>query len=112
MMVDKLEYKNYINCLFDIYGSLLTIKQQEYFKMYYFEDLSLREIASVAGVSSNAVSDQIKTIEKALEKYEENLNIYSENEARNRALNKIEEVLEKKNINDDEIKKLIEEIKK
>ena len=111
-MIDKLEYKNYINCLFDIYGSLLTIKQQEYFKMYYFEDLSLREIASVAGVSSNAVYDQIKTIEKALEKYEENLNIYSENEARNRVLNKIEEVLEKKNINDDEIKKLIEEIKK
>ncbi len=111
-MIDKLEYKNYINCLFDIYGSLLTSKQQEYFKMYYFEDLSLREIASVMNVSSNAVYDQIKTIEKVLEKYEDNLHIYLDNNKKNEIIGKLEEELKSKNISDDSINKLIEELKK
>ena len=111
-MTDKLEYKNYINCLFDIYGSLLTVKQQEYFKMYYFEDLSLREIASVMNVSSNAVYDQIKTIEKVLEKYEDNLHIYLDSEKKNEVIEKLEEELKSKNISDDSINKLLEELKK
>ena len=92
-MIDKLEYKNYINCLFDIYGSLLTLKQQEY-------------------VSSNAVYDQIKTIEKVLEKYEDNLHIYLDNNKKNEIIGKLEEKLKSKNISDDSINELIEELKK
>ena len=80
--------------------------------MYYFEDLSLREIASVMNVSSNAVYDQIKTIEKALEKYEDNLHIYLDNNKKNEIIEKLEEELKSKNISDDSINKLIEELKK
>ena len=35
----------YYNGLFDLYGSLLTEKEQDTFRDYYQEDLSLAEIA-------------------------------------------------------------------
>ena len=35
----------YYTELFDFYGTLLTEKQQNYFKDYYFNNLSLSEIA-------------------------------------------------------------------
>ena len=34
-----------IGILFDFYGSLLTGKQQEAIQLYYYQDLSLSEIA-------------------------------------------------------------------
>ena len=43
--MDILEKKNKYNHLYDYYGSLLTSKQQEYFTSYYFDDMSLAEIA-------------------------------------------------------------------
>ena len=42
-MID-LEKSFYINELFDLYGSLLTKKQQEIIELYYCDDLSLSEI--------------------------------------------------------------------
>ena len=35
----------YLSGLYDYYGELLTEKQKEYFECYYFENLSLAEIA-------------------------------------------------------------------
>jgi len=78
-----LEKKNYYNSLFDFYGSLLTPKQQEYFKNYYFEDLSLSEIANIHNVSRNAVFDQLNKIYHILENYEEKLHLYQKNLLRN-----------------------------
>ena len=72
----------------------------------------MREIASAMNVSSNAVYDQIKTIEKVLEKYEDNLHIYLDNNKKNEIIGKLEEELKSKNISDDSINKLIEELKK
>ncbi len=72
-----LEKKNKYNQLFDYYGCLLTAKQQEYFTSYYFDDLSLSEIASIYNISRNAVHDQLKKIYDLLDYYEENLNLYS-----------------------------------
>ena len=46
--------------LFDFYGELLTEKQREYFDLHYNEDLSLAEIASLSGVSRQAVWDNIR----------------------------------------------------
>ena len=60
--MDILEKKNKYNQLFDYYGCLLTQKQQEYFINYYFEDLSLSEIANMFNVSRNAVHDQLNKI--------------------------------------------------
>ena len=60
--MDILEKKNKYNHLFDYYGCLLTEKQQEYFTSYYFDDMSLAEIADIYNVSRNAVHDQLKKI--------------------------------------------------
>lgn len=65
--------------LYDIYKDLLTEKQQEYFENYYYDDLSLGEIALGSKVSRNAVYDMLKKTEVILERYEEVLKIYSKN---------------------------------
>ena len=65
--------------LFDIYKELLTLKQQEYFVLYYYEDYSLKEISEMKQVSRNAVFDQIKKVITNLEEYESKLKIYAKN---------------------------------
>ena len=50
----------YLNDLFDIYGELLTEKQRDYFRDYYFDNLSYGEIALKYDVSRNAIFKQLK----------------------------------------------------
>ena len=59
--MDKLIY---LNNLFDLYGDLLTDKQQMYFKDYYFNNLSYGEISEKYDVSRNAIFHQLKIIEE------------------------------------------------
>ncbi len=59
--------------LYDIYRELLTEKQRQYFEDYYFEDLSISEIADNRDVSRNAVFDQIKRVTLILTDYERKL---------------------------------------
>ena len=48
----------YLNILYDCYKDLFTEKQQLYFESYYWENLSLSEIATNYHVSRNAVHNQ------------------------------------------------------
>ena len=63
--------------LFDYYGELFTDKQKEYFTDYYFNNLTLQEIADNNNVSRNAVHKNIKDILAKLDYYEEKLKLYS-----------------------------------
>lgn len=63
--------------LFDYYGELFTDKQKEYFIDYYFNNLTLQEIADNNKVSKNAVHKNIKDILQKLDYYESKLNLYS-----------------------------------
>lgn len=65
-----------LSILFDYYGELLTIKQQEFFKDYYFDNLTLQEIADNNDISRNAVHKTLNTINAKLEYYEEKLKLY------------------------------------
>ncbi len=56
--------------LFDIYRGLLSSKQVETFKDYYFENLTIEEIAESKGISKNAVSKMLMTVKRALDEYE------------------------------------------
>ena len=56
----------YLIDLYDIYGSLLTDKQQQYFEGYYFNNLSYGEIAKEYKISRNAIYHQLQLIEKKL----------------------------------------------
>lgn len=71
-----MEERNYLITLFEYYKSLLTLKQQEYFIDYYFDNLTMEEIAINDNVSKNAVSKQIKIIKDKLNYYENNLKLY------------------------------------
>ena len=65
----------YYTKLFDIYGKLLTQKQQDYFKDYYFENFTLDEIAKNDNVTKAAASKNLKTAKENLENYESILHI-------------------------------------
>lgn len=72
-MLDKL---NRTNLLYDIYGSLLTERQQEMLRLYYSFNLTLAEIAEERGVSRQAVHDLIRRALASLEDFEEKLGLY------------------------------------
>ena len=91
----------YFNELYDFYGCLLTDKQREYFENYYFNNLSLGEIADNLEISRNAVHKQIKSAEAKLKEYEEKLKIIKKS-------NLIKEKL--KSINDERLKEEIIDI--
>lgn len=74
-----MEYRIYIINLYDIYGDLLTDKQKDYFEDYYFNNLTLSEIAENYDVSRNAIHKQIKETEEKLNKFEEVLKIDQKN---------------------------------
>ena len=71
----ELEKSIYINELYDLYGSLLTKKQQEIIELYYCDDLSLSEISEQFNISRNAVYDCLKKGIKQLENYEKELKL-------------------------------------
>jgi len=89
--MNELEKTNHVILLIDMYGELLTEKQQNYLTMYYEEDLSLSEIADILDVSRNAVHDQIKRALIALEGYEAKLGLIKKHEERLMLIHKIEE---------------------
>ena len=66
----------YYSSLYDYYGKLLTETQQKYFEDYYFDNLSLAEIAQNDNVSRNNVHKHLKSCEEKLLFYEENIGYY------------------------------------
>jgi len=87
-----MEERDYLIILYDFYSGLLSDKQQEYFEDYYFNNLSLGEIAENTGLSRNAIHKNIKRKEEKQKFYEEKLELYK-----------------KKNIVEDIIKELEDE---
>ena len=81
-----MEERVYIISLYDYYGELLTDKQQKYFEDYYFDNLTMEEIAENDDISKNAVSKQLISIKEKLNYYEDILKLNYNRE-------KIEEIL-------------------
>lgn len=77
--------------LYDIYGSLLTTKQQVYFEDYYFKNLTLSEISEKYSVSRNAVHKQLKVSEIKLIELEKILKINKKNILLNEVISSIKD---------------------
>lgn len=103
--MDTLEKREFYINLFDFYESILTEKQRMYFKEYYFNDLSLAEIASNYDISRSAVHDQVNKVHQLLDKYEENLKLYYKH------AKKLELYEKYSNLKNDVVKELIEKLK-
>lgn len=65
---------SFVNLL-EVYGSVLTEKQRNVMELYYWEDLSLGEIAECSGITRQGVRDSIKRGEQVLSELEEKLKI-------------------------------------
>lgn len=89
--------------LLDIYGNLLNEKQRTSLEFYYYDDLSLSEIAENIGVSRQGVRDVIKRAENFLFFAEQELKLLEKREAFLKTLNKFKELSNKS----EEIEKLI-----
>lgn len=87
--------------LFDIYFKELTTKQIDYFKDYYFEDLSLSEIANNYNVSKTLIAKTIKVAENKLLSLEESLKILEKKKELNKIIN---------SINDKDLKNRLEKL--
>ena len=74
--MDELTKNEELGDLYAYYGSLLTQGQQSYFEDYYYNDLSLGEIAA----------NNLKRSSKILQNYEEKLHMKRDN-------NQVEDVL-------------------
>lgn len=62
-----------IGRLLDTYGELLTTKQMQICKYYFFENLTLAEIGEILGISRQAVNDCIEKSTKMLNVFEDNV---------------------------------------
>ena len=69
--MDRVELTN----LFDIYESLLTDREKEIFKYYYYEDLSLSEISENLNITRTGVFNTLKKVEEKLLQYEDHLKL-------------------------------------
>ena len=63
--------------LLDFYGQLLSEKQFEIMDYYYNDDLSLREISEIVGITRQGVHDTIKRGEQFLDELETKLGLYN-----------------------------------
>lgn len=95
-----------LTLMYETYKKLLTANMQDVFEMYYYSDLSLREIGEEKHISYQAVNDTLKKVEKQLYEYEEKLR-YSEVKSK---IAKLNVLLEKENVDLNEVKKIIKEI--
>lgn len=67
----------YLTNLYEYYKKLLTEKECSYFEDYYFDNLTMEEIADNNGISKNAVSKSLIEVKNKLNDYESKLNLYS-----------------------------------
>ena len=86
----------YLTELYDYYSNLFTEKQKSYFEDYYFDNLTMEEIAENNNVSKNAISKTLIEVKEKLIEYESALHLYEKRK-------KIESLL------DDEIVNIISE---
>lgn len=83
--------------LLDIYGGLLTEKQQSILGMHYNDDLTLTEIATGENVSRQAAFDLVKRAEKILISYDEKLGLFEKYLKNRETLSLIEDELQSGN---------------
>ena len=60
----------YYSELYDLYGGLLTEKQRQCFEDYYFDNMSLSEMADDYDISRNAAFKQVHIAMEKLQEYE------------------------------------------
>lgn len=93
--------------LFDIYGKLLTKKQINTFKLYYLDDLSLREIAENNNITFQAVRYCLENTKNILLNFEKKIGML---EIKTN-INLLDNLYSKENVKNKEIVKILKKIR-
>ena len=101
-----------IAVLFDYYGKLLSDKQYNVIDQHCNEDLSLKEIAELNGISKQGISDILSRAEKKLRFYEDELKLISKFDKINSSLKEINLLIEKSKIEDSSLQSILVIIQK
>ncbi|MDH8676654.1 YlxM family DNA-binding protein [Fusibacter bizertensis] len=88
------EKKMRLDALYLFYGKMLTDKQNEIMDLFCNLDYSLGEISELNNISRQAVHDTIKRTEKVLENYENQLGLYERFSDKQKAFEKILQLIE------------------
>lgn len=81
---------NDVTILIDTYGKLLTETKLNYLSLHYFDDLSLKEIATRFNVSRAAIHSSIISAIDELENYEKKLKFVKKQKIRIKLYNQLE----------------------
>ncbi len=102
-----------ISILLQIYGNLLTEKQNTVLDDYYNNDLSLSEIAENNNITRQAVRDNIKKGEQKLFEFEEKLRIMEKTMIQEQKISDIIAKITKikSNSSDKKVQHILEEVK-
>ena len=95
-----------LTLIYEIYKKLLTDNMRDVFELYYYSDLSLREIGEEKHISYQAVNDTLKKAEKAIYEYESKLNLSKMKQS----ITELNNVLSKENVDLNELKKIASEL--
>ncbi len=96
----------HISALLDVYGEFLSEKQKRIAENYYYDDLSLSEIAENEQITRQGVNDLIKRAEAQLLSYEEKCR-YCENFTK---LKRLRSDIESGNFDAEELLRIIDEL--
>ena len=88
-----MDEKIMVSVLLEFYGQLLSEKQLEIMNYYYNDDLSLREIADMIGITRQGVHNTLKRSEGFLREFEDKLGLYGKWQEMKAELEVIEECL-------------------
>ena len=97
--------------LLDIYGALLTDKQNNALSLFYNEDYSMSEVASELKVSRQAAFDLIRRSENILLEYDEKLMLFEKYLGNLSLCEKLEESLQGDKFDKSVVDGLLEKIK-
>lgn len=89
------EKNMHISFLLDFYGNVLADRTRELLEMYYFDDMSLSEIADSVGITRQGVRGGIKKGEEELLFLEEKLGLAARHSALTESAKKLLSLAEK-----------------
>ena len=96
--------------LFDYYGGLLSEKNKRIYEACAVEDMSLSEIAEEAGISRQAVSENLRRFDEKLKGYEDELQLIAKSRRLEECVKAVREALNDKAPDKKKIDKLLNEI--
>ena len=94
-----------ISLLNDFYGKLLTQKQQDILVEYYYNNMSLAEVAENFGITRQAVLDSLKKSEKQLKNFEEVLGLVAKHKQVKEQIERLITKNKTKNLSKEEVEK-------